>query len=347
MEALLSELTDRSEEGGEYEVQTVFIGGGTPSVVDAGWMVRVMKVLQDHYDLAVNPEITIEVNPGTVDRDKLQIYRKAGINRLSIGLQSASDEELRNLGRIHTLEQFTKTYNEALEAGFTNINVDVMSALPGQTVESYRQTLDMLMGLCPKPNHISAYSLIIEEGTPFYDLWKQENLALPDEDSERLMYALTGEILGANGYHRYEISNYALNGYECRHNCGYWQRKEYLGFGIGAASFMKQCRFRNGQSLEEYIRQPLLCREEFQQLSVEEQMEEFMFLGLRMTEGVSSNGFWKIFGRKLQDVYKEVLQKNVADGLLAFREGLGEDVFYYLTDKGMDISNYVMAQFLF
>ena len=170
---------------------------------------------------------------------------------------------------------------------------------------------------------------------------------MPDEDSERLMYALTGEILGTNGYHRYEISNYALNGYECRHNCGYWQRKEYLGFGIGAASFMKQCRFRNGQSLEEYIRQPLLCREEFQQLSVEDQMEEFMFLGLRMTEGVSANEFWKIFGRKLQDVYKEVLQKNVADGLLAFREGLGEDVFYYLTDKGMDISNYVMAQFLF
>lgn len=347
MEALLSELIGRSEECREYEVQTVFIGGGTPSVVDAGWIRRMMSKLQSYYALAADAEVTIEVNPGTVDRDKLQIYRRAGINRLSIGLQSASDEELKRLGRIHTLEQFRKTYKEALEAGFTNINVDVMSALPGQTPESYRQTLDMLMGLCPKPNHISAYSLIIEEGTYFYDLWEQETLDLPDEDSERLMYALTEEVLAANGYHRYEISNYAMDGYECRHNCGYWRRKEYLGLGIGAASLMKECRFRNGQSLEAYIGQPLLRREEFQQLSVEEQMEEFMFLGLRLTEGVSADTFGESFGVRITDVYGEVLHKNMQDGLLAVREGRGQELFYYLTDKGMDVSNYVMAQFLF
>ena len=341
MEALITELSGRSAECREYEVQTVFIGGGTPSVVDAVWIWRIMEELQNCYHLAADAEITMELNPGTVDRDKLQIYRRAGINRLSIGLQSASDEELRRLGRIHTLEQFLKTYKEAVAAGFTNINVDVMSALPGQTPESYRQTLDMLMGLEPKPNHISAYSLIIEEGTPFHDLWEQGKLDLPDEDSERLMYALTGEVLAANGYRRYEISNYALDGHECRHNCGYWQRKEYLGFGIGAASLMKECRFHNGQNLERYVSQPLSQREEFQQLSLEERMEEFLFLGLRMTEGVSCEAFRKAFGRKITDVYGEVLRRNVADSLLAFKEGS-----YHLTDRGMDVSNYVMAQFL-
>ncbi len=342
MKALITEISGRSTECREYEVQTVFIGGGTPSVVNAEWIERITEELQSCYHLAEDAEITIEINPGTVDRDKLQIYRRAGINRLSIGLQSASDEELKKLGRIHTLEQFLKTYKEAVATGFTNINVDVMSALPGQTVESYGQTLDVLMGLKPKLNHISAYSLIIEEGTPFYDLWEQDKLALPDEDSERLMYAMTGEILAANGYHRYEISNYAIEGYECRHNCGYWRRREYLGFGIGAASLMKECRFRNGQNLERYVRQPLSCREEFQELTLEERMEEFMFLGLRLTEGVSADAFCKAFGRKITDVYGEVLLRNVEDDLLAVTEGS-----YHLTDRGMDVSNYVMAQFLF
>ncbi len=341
MKALLAELSGRSGECREYQVQTVFVGGGTPSVVDAVWMDRIMEELKSNYDLAEDAEVTIEINPGTVDRDKLAIYQKAGINRLSIGLQSAVDEELRRLGRIHTQEQFLRTYKEAVEAGFTNINVDVMSALPGQTPESYRQTLDMLMGLCPRPKHISAYSLIIEEGTPFHDLWEQGKLELPDEDSDRLMYAMTGEVLAANGYHRYEISNYALDGYECRHNCGYWQRKEYLGFGIGAASLMKEWRFRNGQDIKKYVACPLSQREELKQLPLEERMEEFLFLGLRMTKGVSCEAFLKAFGRRITDVYGEVIQRNVADDLLTFKEG-----FYHLTDRGMDVSNYVMAQFL-
>ncbi|MBR5247392.1 MAG: oxygen-independent coproporphyrinogen III oxidase [Lachnospiraceae bacterium] len=341
MKALLAELSGRSGECREYQVQTVFVGGGTPSVVDAVWMDRIVEEIKRSYDLAEDAEITIEINPGTVDRDKLEIYKRAGINRLSIGLQSAVDEELRRLGRIHTPEQFLRTYQEAAGAGFTNINVDVMSALPGQTPESYRRTLDMLMGLCPRPAHISAYSLIIEEGTPFHDLWEQGKLELPDEDNDRLMYALTGEVLGANGYHRYEISNYALDGYECRHNCGYWQRKEYLGFGIGAASLMKEWRFRNGQDIRKYVDSPLFQREELKQLSLEERMEEFLFLGLRMTKGVSCEAFLKAFGQRITDVYGEVIQRNMRDGLLAFKEGS-----YHLTDRGMDVSNYVMAQFL-
>lgn len=369
MEALVTELKDRSKECREYEVQTVFIGGGTPSVVDAGWILRMMQVLRSFYQLAEDAEITMEMNPGTVDRDKLHNYRKAGINRLSIGLQSASDEELRKLGRIHTFEQFLKTYEDAVASGFTNINVDVMSALPGQTVESYAQTLEALMGLEPKPKHISAYSLIIEEGTPFYELWEQEKLDLPDEDSERRMYALTGDVLKANGFHRYEISNYAQDGYECRHNCGYWQRREYLGLGIGAASLMKECRFCNGQDLEAYIRHPLLQRQKLQELTPKERMEEFMFLGLRMTEGVSADVFCMTFGREITDVYGEVLRKNLEDGLLAVEVTDGREdaevtceggrnvagsmsrgakaAFYHLTDRGMDVSNYVMAQFLF
>ncbi len=351
MTALLEELKGRSRECQGYEVQTVFIGGGTPSVVDPEWIHRIMEALRGSYQLAENAEITIEINPGTVEQGKLQSYRSSGINRLSIGLQSASDTELKKLGRIHTFDQFLETYQEAFSSGFQNINVDVMSALPGQTVDSYKKTLEALMLLEPRPTHISAYSLIIEEGTPFYDLWEQKKLDLPDEESERLMYDLTKRMLEANGYHRYEISNYALDGFECRHNCGYWQRREYLGIGLGAASLMKECRFCNGRDLESYIRQPLMQRQDVQNLTLEERMEEFMFLGLRMAQGVSESAFRNQFGREMQDVYKEVLFQNVADGLMVVKEADCQegwkDRFYYLTDRGMDVSNYVMAQFLF
>ena len=278
MEALLTEMRGRSAECAEYEVDTVFIGGGTPSVVKPEWIQKVMDTIREYYRLSPEAEITMEMNPGTVSSDGLKVYRKAGINRLSIGLQSANEDELFRIGRIHTFAQFQKTYREAVQAGFTNINVDVMSALPEQTVESWRRTLEAVLALEPIPQHISAYSLIVEEGTPLYDMQEQGTLILPDEDSERQMYALTEELLGQYGFRRYEISNYAGEGYECRHNCGYWRRREYLGLGTGAASLMKECRFTNGTGMEEYLKNPLKMRGEVQELTVEEQMEEFMFL---------------------------------------------------------------------
>lgn len=343
MEALRRELTERSCEFSDYHVVSVFIGGGTPSTVKTKQLVRLLEDLRQYYRLAPDAEITVEVNPGTVDRAKLEQYRLAGINRLSIGLQSGNDAELKTIGRIHNLRQFTDTYEGAVAAGFENINVDIMSALPGQTVDSYRETLRMLTALKPQPAHISAYSLILEEKTRFWELSEEGKLELPDEETDRLMYCETERILREAGYERYEISNYAKPGFHCRHNCGYWTRKDYAGFGIGAASLIDNVRFRNGENLVSYLKNPTNCREDRQVLSSPEQMEEFMFLGLRLTEGIDVRTFEMLFGSSPEDVYGEVIEKNRKDGLLEYRR---DGRRLALTEKGLDISNYVMAQFL-
>lgn len=346
MEALLAEMEGRAGEYQDYQVSSVFVGGGTPSIIEKEWVEKLLFSVRTHFALREDAEITIEVNPGTVDEEKLTCYKKAGVNRLSIGLQSASEKELTALGRIHTYGQFLETYEAARRTGFANINVDVMSALPDQSLESYLDTLYKLLSLHPIPEHISAYSLIVEEGTDFHEMYQRGKLHLPDEDCERLMYEKTKEILGAAGFARYEISNYARDGYACRHNIGYWQRADYIGFGIGAASLFENRRFRNGDRLEDYLAHPLLCREEEQVLTMEEQMEEFMFLGLRMTRGVSYARFEENFKQGMDKVYGAVIAKNLADGLLREYEGdLGER-FLALTERGLDVSNYVMAQFL-
>lgn len=341
MEALLKETVGRSEEYAEYVVVSIFIGGGTPSVVEPEWIERLMETVYGCYQVAGEAEITMEANPGTVKAEQLQRYRKAGINRLSIGLQSALEEELKRLGRIHTYEQFLEAYYGAREAGFANINVDIMSALPGQTTEDYRKTLGAVLGLVPPPEHISAYSLIVEEGTPFWEADCRGELELPDEDSERQMYQETKELLEQKGYYRYEISNYAKEGLECRHNCGYWRRISYAGFGIGAASLVDNTRFSNIGDLEAYCTNPLGARAAVTALTREEQIEEFMFLGLRMTKGISRSSFMQIFGIEPEEMYGDVLERNYADGLL-----VQEGDFIRLTDRGLDVSNYVSAQFL-
>lgn len=347
MKALLAEVKGRADEYRNYQVPSVFIGGGTPSVIGEEWVEKLLFAVRTYFVLQEDTEITIEVNPGTVDEKKLICYKNAGINRLSIGLQSTWDEELAALGRIHDYGQFLATYEAARLAGFGNINVDVMSALPGQSMESYEETLHRLLKLSPAPEHISAYSLIVEEKTPFFELWQAGDLPLPDEDCERQMYERTKEILEEAEYRRYEISNYAKEGYVCRHNIGYWQRRDYIGFGIGAASLFENQRFHNRDRLEDYLAAPLLCREEELILTTEEQMEEFMFLGLRMTKGVSYDKFRQIFGRDMKQIYGEVIAKNKEDGLLReYTDTSAGERFLALTDKGIDVSNYVMAQFL-
>lgn len=341
MAALFSEIAGCAEQYREYEVTSVFIGGGTPSVVEEKHIVRLMELIRARYRLQENAEVTMEVNPGTADEEKLRSYYRAGINRLSIGLQSAKDEELQRLGRIHTYAQFQETYEAARAVGFQNVNVDVMSALPGQSLASYRETLRRLLALTPQPEHISAYSLIVEEGTPFAEWEAQGCLNVPDEDTEREMYEETKRILGEAGFGRYEISNYAKAGYACRHNVGYWRRVNYVGFGIGASSLVENKRFSNDNSLPKYLETPLECRSEIQYLTVPEQMEEFMFLGLRMTAGVSEKEFAECFGQGLSEVYGNVIEENIVKGLLCYREGR-----LALTQKGLDVSNYVMAQFL-
>lgn len=347
MEALVREVSDRAREYKDYIVDTVFIGGGTPSMVEGVWIERLMDAVRLFYALSPEAEVTIEVNPGTVTEEKLQAYKNAGINRMSIGLQSADDEELRNLGRIHTWAEFLESYGLVRAVGFQNVNVDIMSALPGQTIESFCSTLDKVLNLEPNPEHISAYSLIVEEGTPFARMYEKGQLTLPDEDCEREMYEVTARHLTKKGYHRYEISNYAKSGKECRHNCGYWRRIDYVGFGIGAASLVDNCRFVNESDLQKYLSNPLACRCKVEKLSVHEQMEEFMFLGLRMLEGVSVEAFRMCFGHDLEKIYGSVIEKNILDGLLYYVKIEDTDKQIALTEKGIAVSNYVMAQFLF
>lgn len=324
----------------EYYVVSIFLGGGTPSVLEPGQTGMIFEAVFDSFLVDADAEITTEMNPGTVTREKLSAYRELGINRLSIGLQSADNEELKRLGRIHTWEDFLDTYREARAAGFSNINVDLMSAIPGQTLESYERSLRLTAQL--EPEHISAYSLIIEEGTPFYDRYGEGRHAeeLPDEDTERLMYVRTKEILEAGGYHRYEISNYAKKGYECRHNLGYWNRTEYLGIGSGASSLIDNTRFREPETLRDAGKVPE-DRQELQILSIREQMEEFMFLGLRRMEGISIRKFRQCFGKDIKKIYGATIKKLCEWGLLEI-----EGEYLKLTERGIDVSNYVMSEFL-
>ena len=324
-------------------VDTIFIGGGTPSLLTEGQFDVLQNEMVKSFHLSDKMEYTIECNPGTVDAEKLKNYKKAGVNRISFGLQSTISSELACLGRIHSYDDFLVSFHQARECGFANINVDLMSAIPEQTVAGYEQTLTRVCELAPE--HISSYSLILEEGTPFYE--KYGECPPVSEEEDRQMYELTKERLSDFGYHRYEISNYARDGYECLHNVGYWIRRDYLGFGIGAASLVDNVRFQNGRDLITYLENPQDCREEEQVLTEQEQMEETMFLGLRLIRGISYEQFEKQYGRSLPEVYGPVITQNIADGLLReYTEESGER-FLALTEKGLDVSNYVMAQFLF
>ena len=343
--ALEQEMLGRAEEYQEYQVSTVFIGGGTPSVLKPEWIRQLLDTLRRHYRIAEDAEITMEVNPGTVDSAALTLLHDAGINRLSLGLQSAWDEELKALGRIHTFQQFLEAYKAAVSAGFTHINVDLMSGLPGQTPESYEATLRRVAELAPPPEHISAYSLILEEGTPLAERYAAGTLKLPPEDTERLLYEQTEKILREYGYERYEISNYAQNGCVCRHNVGYWTRENYLGFGIGAASLVENVRFQNGKELQQYLKDPMGQREQMQRLSLAEQMEEYLFLGLRLTEGIGLKDFYETFHYELEQIYGRVIEKHAGEGLLAYTDR-ERGRFLHLTEKGLDLANYVMADFL-
>lgn len=345
VQALERELRGRAEEYRAYQVSTVFIGGGTPSVLGPEWMGRLMDALAACYRILPGAEITMEANPGTVDDKALAQYRMAGINRLSLGLQSSWDEELKTLGRIHSWQQFLEAYRGAVAAGFTHINVDLMSGLPGQTPASYEATLRRVAELAPGPEHISAYSLILEAGTAFSKRYEAGELELPDEELERTLYGLTERILREYGYERYEISNYAKKGGECRHNVGYWTRENYLGFGIGAASLVENVRFQNGNDLTAYIGDPMGQRQQGQRLNAAEQMEEYMFLGLRLTAGIGERDFFETFHRGLEQVYGEVIERHVGQGLLAYRDG-AEGRALHLTERGLDLANYVMADFL-
>lgn len=338
--ALAREIRRAGQDAEGCRAVSVFFGGGTPTVLTGGQLSRLLSEIKKSFRLAGDCEITLEANPGTLDPEKLRLCREAGFNRISIGCQSADNRELRRLGRIHTWEEFLEGFRQAREAGFSNINVDLMSGIPGQTLVSWETSLRKTAELGPE--HISAYSLILEEGTPFYK--NREKLDLPDEDTERRMYERTGEILEEYGCRQYEISNYAREGYRCRHNLGYWTGREYLGLGLGASSLWRDTRFRNTDSMEEYLKDsgnlPKIRREE-EKLSVSDRQSEYMILGLRLTEGISLAGFRETFGTDVRKVWPGVLEKYKGYGLL--EEAAGRLKF---TGEGISLSNVVLAEFL-
>lgn len=323
-----------------YDVDTVFIGGGTPSVLSMEEMDMVFQGICDNFSLTDKPEFTVECNPGTVRKDKFDLYYQAGVNRLSFGMQSAVEDELKKLGRIHGLKELLDGYELARQTGFDNVNLDIMSAIPGQTRKSYEETLCLVTGL--EPEHISSYSLIIEEGTPFYEQYA-ENPPV-DEDTDRWMYERTCEVLGAAGYERYEISNYAKEGKECRHNLKYWQREEYLGIGLGASSFLAHTRFSNERDIsayEERIASGKCPVAEVEELRAEDERAEFMYLGLRCQRGISASRFQECFGRTVDECFGEEVSRFQRQGLLERR---GDRI--YLTRRGIDVSNYVFCEFI-
>ena len=351
-----------------YEAATIFMGGGTPSLLASEQTEKILCKLRSVIPVRTDAEITMEMNPGTVTREKLADLKSIGVNRISIGVQSFQDEELALLGRIHRAAQVYRLWEWTEQLSFSNRNLDLMSGIPGQTEKSFRDTLNRAAALAPE--HISAYSLIVEEGTPFFKLYPDGAV---DEETDRRLYVLTKELLGARGYERYEISNYARRGYACRHNLTYWTRGAYLGFGLGAASLMGDVRFRNADTMAEYERHigmretraadsgkghepesggaikqahehgenPSPAYAERETLSQKDCMAETMFLGLRLTEGVSEQAFYERFGCPLREVYDSVLQKHIKNGLLRHENG-----FFFLTERGLDVSNYVMADFL-
>ena len=322
----------------DTEISSIFIGGGTPSVIPEEWIQHFLDKIRDRFCLAADAEITIEANPGTLNRERLSAYRRGGVNRLSIGLQSAVDSELKRLGRIHTFRDFQENFEEARNAGFSNINVDLMMALPGQNRASWRKSLETVAAFSPE--HISAYSLIVEPGTPFAG----QELDLPGEEEERQMYWETVDFLKFRGYEQYEISNFAKAGYECRHNIGYWMRTPYLGLGLGASSLIEENRFSNTENMGEYLTvsgEPDSIRKNRETLTAEEQMEEFMFLGLRMTKGVSENRFLQLYGADMDEIYGAVIARFVELGLMERANGRVR-----LSREGVSVSNAVMSEFL-
>lgn len=407
--ALCKEIEAYQSIAEEYVVGTIFFGGGTPSYVEATFIEKMMQTIRNVFVVDERAEITIEGNPDSLTKEKLSIYRKAGINRLSIGLQSANDNILKTLGRVHNYDQFIAAYSSAREVGFSNINVDLMSGLPGETKESYVRSLAKVVEL--QPEHISAYSLIVEEGTPLYENDALLEL-LPSEEMDRQLYAKTKLLLKNSGYNRYEISNYSKAGYECRHNLVYWTGGEYLGVGLGASSCLnvwlkdehfEKIRFHGVENMDEYIGRFSGCdgmredsytnmfhlyEEEFyddmdeyigmingmsltgeeensnmkryreyeenaflefirdyykdlQFLKRKDEMEEFMFLGLRCTNGVSKETFRECFGVELESVYGKVIEKYKEQEMLV--EHMGR---IYLSDRGIDVSNVIMAEFM-
>lgn len=343
IEALKKEIKQEANKK-EYEITTIYIGGGTPSLMEASYIEEIITTIKEHYNVVATAEITIEMNPGTVDKEKLLAYQKVGINRVSIGLQSTNNQRLKQIGRIHTYEEFLTCYHLAREVGIKNINVDLMLGLPNQTLEELQSSIHQVISL--QPEHISLYSLIVEEHTKMQKMIEEKQVTLPEEELERTMYWEAKKILEENGYVHYEISNFAKIGYESKHNTNCWLQKEYLGFGVAAHSYFQNKRYCNTTSLKEYCKNieegnftknRIVCEIQTE----EEKKKEYMLLGLRMLEGVNVQEFKNKFIENPIYVFHKELEKLVKQELVEI--DLNQ---IKLTKKGLDLANLVWEEFV-
>ena len=341
IEALNKEIISLREKHNNLEINTIFIGGGTPSVLEADELECLLKEVAK-LNMAKDIEYSMECNPGNLTEEKLEVMKKYGVNRISMGLQAKQDNLLKGLGRIHNYKTFKENFLLAKKVGFNNINVDLMFGLPNQRLNEWEETLREIISL--EPAHISAYSLIIEEGTAFYNLYENDKLKLPTEEEERKMYHLAKKILEENGFNQYEISNYAKEGKECRHNLAYWNMDNWIGVGSAAASYINGKRIKNISSVEKYINSINEKGEAVEEIinnSKNDNMEEFMFMGLRKINGIDENEFKNRFSMNINDVYGEILNKYIDEGFLIRKSGR-----IFLSEKGIEISNIIMADFL-
>ena len=342
VQALIKEIKEWKRQNKDIVIDTIYIGGGTPSYLESENIVKILDELKEQ--TFPNAQITIEVNPGTVTTQKLEDYKNAGVNRLSIGLQSTKDELLKLIGRIHNFDEFLNTYKQARKVGFENINIDLMIGLPTQTIQDIKETLKTVTEL--KPEHVSVYSLIVEEGTPIDNQIEQGELELPNEEMERNMYWYVKNFLELQGFKQYEISNFSKPGAESIHNMNCWEQREYKGFGVAAHSYVDKVRFSNTESLEQYIKN--IENNDFEknitiqekQTEIEEK-NEYMLLGLRKIEGVSIQEFKNKFVDNPIFLFKEELQRLTFEGLIIINSDRIQ-----LTNKGLDLANLVWEEFV-
>lgn len=342
VESFKKEIISKKQIFENRTIKTIYVGGGTPSYIDANYIKQIFETINEVAKIDEKSEITIEVNPGTFSKEKFEVYKSVGINRVSIGLQSANDKLLKTIGRIHSYQEFLNTYKEARNY-FNNINVDLMIGLPDQTLEDVTESLDKVINL--NPEHISVYSLILEENTPMYYKEQTGNLNLPDEELERNMYWKVKNELEKNNYKHYEISNFAKPGFESKHNMDCWGQKEYIGFGLGASSYYNKQRFSNISNMKEYIENieennfdKNVIVEECQNLDDEE--KEFMLLGLRKIDGVSISDFYNKFNEKMQEKFSKEIEKLEKEKLIEQNNNIK------LTSKGIDLANIVWEEFI-
>ena len=343
-ESIIKEIENKRLDTSNTVVSTIYIGGGTPSIVPPKFIEQILNKIKSKFNVSDKAEITIEINPGTVNKEKLQYYKNTGINRLSIGLQSADDRILNLIGRIHTYTEFEEAYTLARSIGFQNINVDLMIGLPTQSIEDVRKTLNCIIE--KNPEHISVYSLIVEEGTKMFELISNNKLQLPNEKTEREMYWLVKNTLEEKSYFQYEISNFSKKGYESKHNVNCWKQMEYIGYGVAAHSYFNNKRFSNITSIVEYIKnceadnieKNIIINEE---QNKEEQMKEYMLLGLRKIEGINIEEFKNKFEENPLEIFEYEINKLINEELI---ENTGD--FIKLTSKGLDLANQVWMEFV-